>query len=126
MKIKELYLQALEKISESDAKKILLCLSLGTMVAVADYVGLFDTNKDKTKEDTNITYTLPAGYTLGDNNMGYKEIVRVETIDPIKHVNPETGEVTYTAPAGYTLKGNRAYRYVTYMEFIPPTVTKIH
>ena len=46
MKIKELYLQALEKISEKDAKKILLCLSLGTMVAVADYVGLFDTNKD--------------------------------------------------------------------------------
>ena len=82
--------------------------------------------KDKTKEDTNITYTLPEGYTLGDNNMGYKEIVRVETIDPIKHVNPETGEVTYTAPAGYTLKGNCAYRYVTYMEFIPPTVTKIH
>ena len=126
MKIKELYLNTLEKISESDARKILLCLSLGTMVAVADFTGLLDFNKEKENNNTNISYTLPAGYTLGDNNMGYKEIVRVETIDPIKHVNPETGEVTYTAPAGYTLKGNRAYRYVTYMEFIPLTVTKIH
>ncbi len=126
MKIKELYLQALEKISEKDAKKILLCLSLGTMVAVADFTGLLDFNKEKENNNTNISYTLPAGYTLGKDNMGYKEVVTVETIEAIKNVNPDTGEVTYTAPAGYTLRGNRAYRYVTVMEVIEPTVVKTH
>ena len=122
MKIKKLYLEALEKLSEKDVKKIIL--SLGTIVSLADCTGLLDEayNTITNKNATTVEYTLPSGYMLDKDGMGYRELITTEWVELTKNIDPNTGEVTYSAPAGYMIKGNKAYRTVITKEYVEPEV----
>ena len=111
MKIKEMVLNNLKKVSFEEWILSASLILSGIVLAVIDNAGLIDelldgkNNNDISDQKT--VYQLPAGYTLE----GTKGVKYTREVKPASYmVDPITGDKTYFGPTGYKLDGTMLYK----------------
>ena len=128
MKVKEVVLNNLKKLSLLEWIVSGTLILSGIVVGIADQAGYIDelmNNKENSykKESNIIGYALPSGYYLKDGK-GYREVYN--RVPSILKVDKETGVKSYYAPNGYTLCDDEAYSYKIVTDTIDPTIVRSH
>lgn len=128
MKVKEVVLNNLKKVSLLEWIVSGTLIISGIVVGLADQAGYIDElmnhRENGYKNTSNIVgYTLPSGYSLRDGK-GYKEIYHVKP--SLLKIDSKTGTKSYYAYNGYTLCDDEAYCYKIIPEVIDATVIRSH
>ena len=121
--------ESLKKLTLKDFKNIAIYMVICGLMGAVDGAGLVGDIYNGIKGETNntnsdsvVAYTLPTGYTLGENHKGYKEYVSYANLT--SYVDKATGKTVYTAPEGYTIENGKAVKRT--VEVIEPTIVRSH